>query len=459
MNTVNDDIVDQKIEIISVGELNRSAKHLLENAFNNISVVGEISNMSRPSSGHIYFTLKDEDGAIGCAMWRSQASKLNFSPENGDKCILKGQVSIYPASGRYQLMVKSIEQAGSGNLMQQFEDLKKKLDREGLFDVKNKLPLPDSPKHIAVITSASTAAFQDILSTIKRRAPSAQISLSKAVVQGDTAPRTIIKALERIIVFNENNIQNQIDTVILARGGGSIEDLWCFNNEDLAREISAFPLPTISGVGHEIDFTICDFVSDIRSPTPTAAAELVSEFNFKALDKLDSYFHEITSRISHSLKLKRHSISAAKSNLKSPLTILREQNQKLDNLELRIKQSIKLNSQSNNQNLNNYYLRLMEKNPKNLLQQLETRIKNISKILEMNIKNKLSIKAIKIRDSNKNLMILNPLSILDRGYSIIQNKKGKAIKGNSDVSVGENLTARLSEGFLEIEVKDAIAKK
>ena len=459
MNTVNDDIVDQKIEIISVGELNRSAKHLLENAFNNISVVGEISNMSRPSSGHIYFTLKDEDGAIGCAMWRSQASKLNFSPENGDKCILKGQVSIYPASGRYQLMVKSIEQAGSGNLMQQFEDLKKKLDREGLFDIKNKLPLPDSPKHIAVITSASTAAFQDILSTIKRRAPSAQISLSKAVVQGDTAPRTIIKALERILVFNENNIQNQIDTVILARGGGSIEDLWCFNNEDLAREISAFPLPTISGVGHEIDFTICDFVSDIRSPTPTAAAELVSEFNFKALDKLDSYFHEITSRISHSLKLKRHSIIAAKSNLKSPLTILREQNQKLDNLELRIKQSIKLNSQSNNQNLNSYYLRLMEKNPKNLLQQLETRIKNISKILEMNIKNKLSIKAIKIRDSNKNLMILNPLSILDRGYSIIQNKKGKAIKGNSDVFVGENLTARLSEGFLEIEVKDAIAKK
>ncbi|MDA7702929.1 exodeoxyribonuclease VII large subunit, partial [Gammaproteobacteria bacterium] len=259
-------IVDQKIEIISVGELNRSAKYLLENAFNNISVVGEISNMSRPSSGHIYFTLKDEDGAIGCAMWRSQASKLNFNPENGDKCILKGQVSIYPASGRYQLMVKSIEQAGSGNLMQQFEDLKKKLDNEGLFDLENKLHLPDSPKHIGVITSSSTAAFQDILSTIQRRAPSAQVTLSKSVVQGDTAPRTIIKALNRILLFNENNKDNPIDVVILSRGGGSIEDLWCFNNEELAREIFAFPIPTISGVGHEIDFTICDFVSDIRSP-------------------------------------------------------------------------------------------------------------------------------------------------------------------------------------------------
>ena len=205
MNIDNKDIVDQKIEIISVGDLNRSAKYLLEDAFNNISVIGEISNMSRPSSGHIYFTLKDEDGAIGCAMWRSQASKLNFRPENGDKCILKGQVSIYPATGRYQLMVKAIELAGSGNLMQQFEDLKKKLDKEGLFDPKNKLPLPESPKHIAVITSASTAAFQDILSTIQRRAPSSQLSLSKAVVQGDTAPRTIIEALERILVFNEKN--------------------------------------------------------------------------------------------------------------------------------------------------------------------------------------------------------------------------------------------------------------
>ena len=157
---MQNDIVEQNKEIISVGELNRSAKYLLEDAFANIAVIGEISNMSRPSSGHIYFTLKDEDGAIGCAMWRSQASKLNFRPEDGDKCILKGQVSLYPATGRYQLMVKSIEQAGSGNLMHQFEQLKKKLDSEGLFDLSNKLSIPQSPKHIGVITSSSTAAFQ-----------------------------------------------------------------------------------------------------------------------------------------------------------------------------------------------------------------------------------------------------------------------------------------------------------
>ena len=452
-------IVDQKIEIISVGELNRSAKYLLENTFNNISVVGEISNMSRPSSGHIYFTLKDEDGAIGCAMWRSQASKLNFNPENGDKCILKGQVSIYPASGRYQLMVKSIEQAGSGNLMQQFEDLKKKLDNEGLFDLENKLHLPDSPKHIGVITSSSTAAFQDILSTIQRRAPSAQVSLSKSVVQGDTAPRTIIKALNRILLFNENNKDNPIDVVILSRGGGSIEDLWCFNNEELAREIFAFPIPTISGVGHEIDFTICDFVSDTRSPTPTAAAELVTEFNFKAFDRLEDYFEKLVSLASHLFKLKRHAINSIRSNLKSPLIKLREQNQKLDSFELRLKQNIQFNLKTEFQKLNTYYSRLMERNPKNLLQKLDSRIKNISKLIEINIKNKLSIKELKIKESNKNLLILNPLSILDRGYAIIQNKNGQAIKTNSDVLVGENLTARLSEGFLDIEVKNTSDKK
>jgi exodeoxyribonuclease VII large subunit len=356
-------------------------------------------------------------------------------------------------------MVKSIEQAGSGNLMQQFEDLKKKLDSEGLFDLENKLHLPESPKHIGVITSSSTAAFQDILSTIQRRAPSAQVSLSKSVVQGDTAPRTIIKALNRILLFNENNEDNPIDVVILSRGGGSIEDLWCFNNEELAREIFAFPIPTISGVGHEIDFTICDFVSDTRSPTPTAAAELVTEFNFKAFDRLEDYFEKLVSRAYHLFKLKRHAINSIKSNLKSPLIKLREQNQRLDSFELRLKQNIQFNTKTEFQKLNTYYSRLMERNPKNLLQKLDSRIKNISKLIEINIKNKLSIKELKIKESNKNLLILNPLSILDRGYAIIQNKNGQAIKTNSDVLVGENLTARLSEGFLDIEVKTTSDKK
>ena len=448
------DIVEQNKEIITVGELNRSAKYLLEDAFSNIAVIGEISNISRPSSGHIYFTLKDEDGAIGCAMWRSQATKLNFKPEDGDKCILKGQVSLYPATGRYQLMVKSIEQAGSGNLMHQFEQLKKKLDSEGLFDVSKKLSLPKSPKHIGVITSASTAAFQDILSTIKRRAPSSQISLSPAVVQGDAAAGSLIKALDRIIKFNENNPENSIDVVIIARGGGSIEDLWCFNNEDLARQIALFPIPTISGVGHEIDFTICDFVSDMRAPTPTASAEIVTEFSFQVFDKLSEIQNNLHRFIRISLKDKLQKIQFLKGNIKNPLLILREQSQKIDNYELKLKQNMKLNYSNNKQRFNLAISKFREKSPAALIQENYSKINNIKELIKRAIKLKVSKNISVLREFEKNLDILNPLSILERGYSIIQNKLGSSIKSISEVESGDILTARLNKGFLDIEVKN-----
>ena len=448
------DIVEQNKEIITVGELNRSAKYLLEDAFTNIAVIGEISNISRPSSGHIYFTLKDEDGAIGCAMWRSQATKLNFKPEDGDKCILKGQVSLYPATGRYQLMVKSIEQAGSGNLMHQFEQLKKKLDSEGLFDLSKKLSLPKSPKHIGVITSASTAAFQDILSTIKRRAPSSQISLSPAVVQGDAAAGSLIKALDRIIKFNENNPENSIDVVIIARGGGSIEDLWCFNNEDLARQIALFPIPTISGVGHEIDFTICDFVSDMRAPTPTASAEIVTEFSFQVFDKLSEIQNNLHRFIRISLKDKLQKIQFLKGNIKNPLLILREQSQKIDNYELKLKQNMKLNYSNNKQRFNLAISKFREKSPAALIQENYSKINNIKELIKRAIKLKVSKNISALKEFEKNLDILNPLSILERGYSIIQNKSGSSIKSISEVESGDILTARLNKGFLDIEVKN-----
>ena len=448
------DIVEQNKEIITVGELNRSAKYLLEDAFTNIAVIGEISNISRPSSGHIYFTLKDEDGAIGCAMWISQATKLNFKPEDGDKCILKGQVILYPATGRYQLMVKSIEQAGSGNLMHQFEQLKKKLDSEGLFDVSKKLSLPRSPKHIGVITSASTAAFQDILSTIKRRAPSSQISLSPAVVQGDAAAGSLIKALDRIIKFNENNPENSIDVVIIARGGGSIEDLWCFNNEDLARQIALFPIPTISGVGHEIDFTICDFVSDMRAPTPTASAEIVTEFSFQVFDKLSEIQNNLHRFIRISLKDKLQKIQFLKGNIKNPLLILREQSQKIDNYELKLKQNMKLNYSNNKQRFNLSISKFRDKSPAALIQENYSKINNIKELIKRAIKLKVSKNISVLREFEKNLDILNPLSILERGYSIIQNKSGSSIKSISEVESGDILTARLNKGFLDIEVKN-----
>ena len=446
------DILEHNDEIISVGELNRSAKNLLENNFNNVSVIGEISNLSRPSSGHIYFTLKDEEGAIRCAMFKNRNINLNFRPQNGDQCLLKGQVSIYAARGDYQLIVRNIQPAGSGNLMQKFENLKKKLEAEGLFDSKNKLQVPVSPKHICVVTSSSTAAFQDIISTINRRAPSSQISISEATVQGDNAHISIINALNRIMKFNENN-ENEIDVVVLTRGGGSIEDLWCFNNEELAREIHAFPIPTISGVGHEIDFTICDFVSDLRVPTPTASAEVVTEFNFNLLGTLKDLKIDIYKAVLNLTENLNQKIQLLKTKLKDPKALLREKSQKLDNIEIlfqKYQQMILSNKKSFINDLNS---ELNLKNPITKLNNMTGKVDAFSEKLNFMLNQKINNKKNDLDKLQKSINILNPLSILDRGYSIILNKKGSAIKSSMEVNKGENLKARLSKGTNDIEVK------
>ena len=451
---MTENIVIQNEEIISVGELNKSAKYILENAFNNVSVIGEISNLSRPASGHMYFTLKDEDGAIRCAMFKNQNIKLNFSPENGDQCVLKGQVSIYAPRGDYQLIVKSIEPAGSGNLMQKFEALRKKLDDEGLFDKNKKMVMPSSPKHIAIITSPSTAAFQDIISTVQRRAPSAQISLSEASVQGESAHVSIIKALNRVINFNELNSNNKVDVVILSRGGGSIEDLWCFNNEELAREIFSFPIPTISGVGHEIDFTICDFVSDIRVPTPTASAELVSEFIYQLSDKLNNNNNKLHKSIEYIFEDIRQSINLNKSKLKNPLTLLREKSQTLDNMDLRLRQNHNNLMLKRLNKLKNMAAMVNNKSPLSKLTILQEKVNNVYKSLNRGIEEKLKSKRNTLERLSKNIQILSPLSILDRGYAIIINNKGLALKSSSETDKGEKLKARLSKGSIDIEVKN-----
>ncbi len=447
-----DNIVIQNDEIISVGELNKSAKYLLENNFSNVSVVGEISNLAKPSSGHMYFTLKDADGAIRCAMFKNQNIKLNFSPKDGDQCVLRGQVSIYAPRGDYQLIVKTIEPAGAGNLMQKFEVLKNKLEQEGLFNLDKKKQLPSSPKHIGIITSSSTAAFQDIISTINRRAPTLEISLSEATVQGDEAHISIINALNRIISFNRENPENKIDVVILSRGGGSIEDLWCFNNEELAREIFSFPIPTISGVGHEIDFTICDFVSDIRVPTPTASAELVTEFNFKLKDEILKYKDELRKNIYNYLENLNQLINLNKSKLKDPLTLLREKSQHLDNLDLKIRQQKKLLISNNKNKLERLSDNLNNNNPISKLDLMHDKVNSLFNNLNRGISQKIQFNINLLAKLYKNIEILNPLSILDRGYAIVMNKKGEAIKSTKKVAKGEKLKARLSDGLMDIEV-------
>jgi len=440
------DIVNQGDEIISVGQLNQQAKTLLENQFRGVSVIGEISNMARPSSGHIYFTLKDEDGAIRCAMFRNQNLRLNFEPQNGDQCILKGQVSLYAPRGDYQLIVSSMQPAGAGNLMHQFEELKKKLDAEGLFAQEIKKQLPKQPKHIGVITSESTAAFQDILTTIQRRAPVSQVSLIPATVQGDTAPKTLIAALQSTLNYNNLNPDNAFDVILICRGGGSIEDLWAFNNESLAREIFDFPLPIISGVGHEIDFTIVDFVADLRAPTPTAAAELVTEYYFQLNDRLEEWKASLGYLVQSRLTEKSQTLLFKSQNLKSPLTMLKEQSQSLDNIEMRLANTVQGIISNAKQNFQLATSKIYQSSTLQRFENYEDRIKTNLRSLNFQMKNLIDKKKLMLESITTNLNAISPLAVLDRGYAIVMNENGQALKSSKDIKVGDTLTTRLGDG-------------
>ena len=440
------DIVNQGDEIISVGQLNQQAKTLLENQFRGVSVIGEISNMARPSSGHIYFTLKDEDGAIRCAMFRNQNLRLNFEPQNGDQCILKGQVSLYAPRGDYQLIVSSMQPAGAGNLMHQFEELKKKLDAEGLFAQEIKKQIPKQPKHIGVITSESTAAFQDILTTIQRRAPVSQVSLIPATVQGDTAPKTLIEALQSTLNYNNLNPDNAFDVILICRGGGSIEDLWAFNNESLAREIFDFPLPIISGVGHEIDFTIVDFVADLRAPTPTAAAELVTEYYFQLNDRLEEWKASLGYLVQSRLTEKSQTLLFKSQNLKSPLTMLKEQSQSLDNIEMRLANTVQGIISNAKQNFQLATSQIYQSSTLQRFENYEDRIKTNLRSLNFQMKNLIDKKKLMLESISTNLNAISPLAVLDRGYAIVMNENGQALKSSKDIKVGDTVTTRLGDG-------------
>ena len=445
------DIVEQNNEIISVGELNRSAKYLLESNFPAVSVIGEISNLARPASGHIYFSLKDDEGSIQCAMFKGSNMGLNFNPKDGDECIVSGNISLFVQRGNYQLIAKKMILAGQGNLMQEFEKLKNKLKDEGLFDDANKLPIPEAPKHIAVITSLSTAALQDVLSTIERRAPNMRISLSPATVQGESASDTIIDALKRIQNYN-NNSSDKIDCVLICRGGGSIEDLWCFNNEDLAREIFSFEIPIISGVGHEIDFTITDFVSDLRAPTPTAAAEIVSEFNFNLIEKLSEISKDLVSKIKNILRDKNQTLDYQSSHLKHPAHVIKEQNRILvsthEKLEMLIKQKISDSKLSFKENTNSLFI----ENPKYLILDRKNSLQRNYQSLKNLILSFINKSQSRIVTSEKVIKSIDPQNILERGYSLITNIEGSVIKDSAQVSEGDEITAKLAKGSFGAKV-------
>ena len=410
---------------ITVTQLTKYIKYRLDNDQNLMKVYlkGEISNFKAHSRGHLYFTIKDENTRINAIMFSTYASKLKITPLDGMKVLVTGKISVYEPSGNYQIYVESLEEDGVGNLYIAFEELKKKLEKEGLFDKSKKKKIPLIPERIGIITAPTGAAIKDILSTLKRRWPLAETILFPSLVQGKEAASDIVRNIELSKKYD-------LDVLIIGRGGGSIEDLWCFNEEIVARAIYDLNTPVISAVGHEIDFTICDFVADLRAPTPTGAAELAVPNINDIINFLTQLKIRTINSINNILDFKKKSLLNLKNNyiLKNPLTIYQIKEEKFDNLLNRL-----INTQKNLLNINNNKLDFL----KNNLNKAILNILNEKKHKYVNIISKLEV--------------LNPLLTIKRGYSIVK-KENKVISSKKNIKKKDHLDIELSDGSIKVEV-------
>lgn len=434
--------------IYSVSQLNQSVRLMLENQLGAVWLTGEISNFSQPVSGHWYLSLKDENAQVRCAMFRMKNLRVSFRPTNGMQVLVRANVSLYEPRGDYQLIIESMHLAGEGLLMQQFEALKLKLAAEGLFAQHLKKNLPHFSKAVGIITSKTGAALQDILHILQRRDPSLKIIIYPTAVQGKDAATEIAQMIELA------NQRQEVDVLIVGRGGGSLEDLWCFNEEMVARAIFHSHLPVISAVGHETDVTIADFVADLRAPTPSAAAELVSRNQTELLQQLqyrrqrleialDRLFAEKQQKLRH-LSLRLHN--------QHPQAQLRIQQQLITQLSHRLQQSLRHRWQKKAENLTALSMRLY-KNPLPLrLQQYEQQLAQLKVRLNSHMNLTLSLQQKQLAHLCGKLDSLSPLKVLARGYSITQNQQNLTIRSMKDVNVGEQIKTRLPDGDIISQV-------
>ena len=434
--------------IYSVSQLNQSVRLMLENQLGAVWLTGEISNFSQPVSGHWYLSLKDENAQVRCAMFRMKNLRVSFRPTNGMQVLVRANVSLYEPRGDYQLIIESMHLAGEGLLMQQFEALKLKLAAEGLFAQHLKKNLPHFSKAVGIITSKTGAALQDILHILQRRDPSLKIIIYPTAVQGKDAATDIAQMIELA------NQRQEVDVLIVGRGGGSLEDLWCFNEEMVARAIFHSHLPVISAVGHETDVTIADFVADVRAPTPSAAAELVSRNQTELLQQLqyrrqrleialDRLFAEKQQKLKH-LSLRLHN--------QHPQAQLRIQQQLITQLSHRLQQTLRHHWQKTAENLTALSMRLY-KNPLPLrLQQYEQQLAQLKVRLNSHMNLTLSLQQKQLAHLCGKLDSLSPLKVLARGYSITQNQQNFTIRSIKDVNVGEQIKTRLPDGDIISQV-------
>ncbi|AMO56041.1 exodeoxyribonuclease VII large subunit [Endozoicomonas montiporae] len=424
---------------LTVTELNSRSRRMLETHFGNVRVEGELSALARPRSGHWYFTLKDANAQIRCAMFKNRNSGLKFSPTEGMQLLLRGRVSLYEGRGDYQLIVDHLEEAGAGALQRAFEALKTKLADEGLFSAERKREIPALPRHIGVVTSPTGAAIKDIVAVLKRRFPAIKITIIPAAVQGKGAAREIVDAITLA-----NRMPN-LDVLIVGRGGGSLEDLWPFNEEAVARAIAGSQLPVVSAIGHEIDFTIADFVADYRAPTPSAAAEILSPDRQEWLHKLDMLHRKLNIHIQHKLQSTSQSLDSISLRLRHPGERLREHHQRLNDLEIRLHQGMRISLQQQSGQAQQLQNRLFQQSPDRLLEQIRHRTEQASENLQHLVQQKLERRNHQLQQLSGHLNAVSPLATLSRGYSIVQKDEGIITTADS-LKPGDQITARFSSG-------------
>jgi exodeoxyribonuclease VII large subunit len=390
----------------SVSELTLKLRNLIEaqSEFQSVWVQGEVSNFSHPKSGHLYFTIKDDSAELRCVMWRSMAANQAYLPQDGDAIEVHGGISVYEARGQYQFYADEIRPFGEGALFQAFQILKSKLESEGLFDAEHKLPLPKRPEKIGIIASPSGAAFRDILNALARRFPLSKVILVPAAAQGKSAAKEMRLALQKL------DTQNEVDVIIIARGGGSIEDLAAFNDEAFAREIFNAKTPIVSGVGHETDFTIADFVSDERAPTPTAAAELVSPELSELITEIDQFENDINQLLLGKIEEMKWSLNGKENALvrRSPIRRVLNEQRQTEHLEQRLQISINRN---------------------------------------------LTIEQSGLGGTLAKLSALNPQKILERGFAVVSDAKGLPIQKLAQSKEGMPISVRVSDGDFSAEIK------
>ncbi|EGT0666243.1 exodeoxyribonuclease VII large subunit [Citrobacter werkmanii] len=445
----------QTTSIFTVSRLNQTVRLLLEQEMGQVWISGEISNFTQPSSGHWYFTLKDDNAQVRCAMFRNSNRRVTFRPQHGQQVLVRANITLYEPRGDYQIIVESMQPAGEGLLQQKYEQLKAKLQAEGLFDQQYKKLLP-SPAHcVGVITSKTGAALHDILHVLKRRDPSLPVVIYPTAVQGDDAPGQIVRAIELA------NARGECDVLIVGRGGGSLEDLWSFNDERVARAIFASRIPVVSAVGHETDVTIADFVGDLRAPTPSAAAEIVSRNQLELLRQVQSAQQRLGMAMDYYLANRTRRFTQLNHRLQQqhPQLRLARQQTVLERLSQRMNVALENKIKQANQRQQRILQRLNQQNPQPRIHRAQTRIQQLEYRLAENIRSRVSQQRERFGNAVTHLEAVSPLATLARGYSVSTLPNGEVVKKAKQVKAGDLLTTRLEDGWITSEVHNITPTK